>query len=262
MFRMEARCAALTINLAGALRCELQDQGECFMRRVLGVLLASMIGTVCAEAGIIVSIANQTVNASSTFSVDVFASGTGGTGGANTFALEFQVVAASGANPGVAGQLSHKTVAGVPAGVPNFSNSNYLFYGDSFAEGLWANGSGSPSWSVSQTAWADDTYIVSDAAISTNNSSLLSPRYLTTLYFTAGATAAGEYQVVLGSSEFDVDPADPVGEVPVYPIMATGSNAGVFTVNGAGATVPEPGTAVVGGLLLAGVLAWRRRSRR
>ena len=227
------------------------------MRRVLSVLLASMIGTVCAEAGVMISIANQTVNANSTFSVDVFAIGTGGTGGTNYFALEFQVISASGANPGVAGQLSHTT----PAGVPTFSNSSYVFNADSLAETTWAGGTGAASWSVSSNGWTNDTYIMSDMTNSGNDASLLTSRYLATLYFTVGATAAGEYKVVLGSSEFDVDSANPVGEVPAYPVMDTGSNAGFFTVNGGGSPVPEPGTAVVGGLLLAGVVTWRRLRR-
>lgn len=250
-------CCSSDQEYGSELLCELQDQGESFMRRVLSVLLASMIGTVCAEAGVVISIANQTVNANSTFNVDVFAIGTGGTGGTNYFALEFQVVSASGANPGVAGQLSHTT----PAGVPTFSNSSYVFNGDSLAETTWAGGTGSSSWSVSSVGWTNDTYIVSDMTNSGSNAPLLTSRYLATLYFTVGATAAGEYKVVLGSSEFDVDDANPVGEVPAYPVMDTGSNAGIFTVNGGGGSpVPEPGTAVVGGLLLTGVVYWRRRS--
>ncbi|MFN9828006.1 MAG: PEP-CTERM sorting domain-containing protein, partial [Planctomyces sp.] len=54
--------------------------------------------------------------------------------------------------------------------------------------------------------------------------------------------------------------ANPFGELPVTPIMASGSNAGIITVNGL-TSVPEPGSAVFGGLLLAGVFAWQRRRR-
>lgn len=226
------------------------------MKKMFGVLLAAVFCTVGAEAGVLISIANQTVSANSTFSVDVFALGTAGTGGANSFNLEFQIVSLAGSNPGVSGQLTYVT----PAGAPDFSNTNYLFYGDSDAEALWAGGAGTPSWSVSTLGWADDTYILSDMAGSFQNASLLTSRYVATLNFSAGALAAGEYQIVLGSSDFDVDPTDPFGEVPEVPVMATGSNAGVFTVNGGAAAVPEPGVAWIGGLLLTGVVYWRRRS--
>lgn len=229
------------------------------MRHVLGGLLALLTGMLSADGGIILSIANQTVNANSTFSVDVFADATGGTSGTNFFALELQIVSESGSNPGVTGQLSYTT----PAGVPSFTRSDYVFSGDSFAETSWAGGTGSSSWSVTNTGWTNDTYIVSDATNSGSNASLLTSRYLATLYLSAGATAAGEYRVVLGSSEFDVDDANPVGEVPVVPTIATGSNAGLITVTGGGgggfAAVPEPGTAIIGGLLFAGVVIWRRR---
>lgn len=225
------------------------------MKNIFGALLAAVLCTAGVEAGVLISIANQTVNANSTFSVDVFALGTGGIGGANAFNLEFQIVSLAGSNPGVSGQLTYVT----PAGAPDFNNTNYLFYGDSGAETLWAGGTGTSSWSVSTLGWADDTYLLSDMTNSANNASLLTSRYVATLNFSAGALAAGQYQIVLGSSDFDVDPADPVGEVPEIPVMATGGNAGVFTVNGGAAAVPEPGAAWIGGLLLTGVVYWRRR---
>jgi len=228
------------------------------MVRVLGVVIAVVLAATGAEAGIILSIANQTVNAGSSFSVDVFAEATGGTSGANAFALDFQIVSLSGANPGVVGQVAHA----VPAAVPNFSNPNYVFTGDSLADTLWAGGTGITSWSVStiNSAWVNDTYNVTDMTNSGNNATLLTPRYIATLNFDVTAAAAGEYQILLGSSEFDVDDANPVGELPVFPVMASGSNAGIITVNGL-SSVPEPGSAVVGGLLLAGVFAWQRRRR-
>ncbi|MEI7701681.1 MAG: PEP-CTERM sorting domain-containing protein [Planctomycetia bacterium] len=224
------------------------------MRTVFLALAIAMIGTAAADAGVIISIANQTVNANSTFSVDVFASGTGATTGTNYFNLELQVVSASTATPGVTGQLAYTT----PAGVPTFSNTNYLFYGDSFAETTWNSGAGSSSWSVSALGWTNDTYNFTDASNSVTDLSLTTSRYLTTLYFTVGGTASGDYQVVLGSSEFDVDATDPSGELPEYPVMDTGTNSGIFTVNG-GATVPEPSTALLGGLLLAGAVIRSRR---
>jgi len=175
------------------------------MRTVFLGLAIAMIGPATVDAGVIISIANQTVNANSTFSVDVFASGTGATTGTNYFNLELQVVSASTATPGVAGQLAYTT----PAGVPAFSNTNYLFYGDSFAETTWNSGAGSSSWSVSALGWSNDTYNFTDASNSMMDLSLTTPRYLATLYFTVGASASGDYQVVLGSSEFDVDATDP-----------------------------------------------------
>lgn len=228
------------------------------MVRVLGVVIAVVLATTGAEAGIILSIANQTVNAGSSFSVDVFAEATGGTSGANAFALDFQIVSLSGANPGVVGQVSHA----LPAAVPNFSNSNYVFSGDSLAEVLWAGGAGTASWSVStiNSAWNNDTYNVTDMTNSGNNKTLLTSRYLATLNFDVTAAAAGEYQILLGSSAFDADDANPFGELPVFPVMASGSNAGIITVNGL-TSVPEPGSAVFGGIVLAGVFAWQRRRR-
>ena len=228
------------------------------MRTVFLGLAIAMIGPAMADAGVIISIANQTVNANSTFSADVFASGTGGLG-ANYFNLELQVVSASTATPGVAGQLAYTT----PAGVPTFSNPNYLFKDDSFAEDTWDNGAGSTSWSVSTQGWADDTYIFADFSNLGMDVSLATPRYLATLYFTAGATASGDYQVVLGSSEFDVDATNSPGELPEFPVMDTGTNSGLFTVNGGVAAVPEPSSALLCGLLLAGsVIRSRRRARK
>ena len=236
------------------------------MRTVFLGLAIAMIGPAMADADVIISIANQTVNANSTFSVDVFATGTGATTGANYFNLELQVVSASTATPGVAGQLAYTT----PAVVPTFSNANYLFNGDSFAETTWNGGAGSTSWSVSTLGWADDTYNFTDASILGTDVSLATPRYLATLYFTAGASASGDYQVVLGSSEFDVDATDPLGELPVMNtgpnpglFMNTGTNSGLFTVNGGSTAVPEPSSALLGGLLLAGsVIRSRRRARK
>lgn len=223
------------------------------MSRLFSGLAIAMLCTAVADAGVIISIANQTVNANSTFNVDVFASATGTTTGANYFNLELQVIAASTATPGVAGQLTYTT----PAGVPTFSNTNYLFYGDSFAETTWNSGAGTSSWSVSLLGWADDTYNFTDASNSATDLSLTTPRYLATLYFNVGATAAGDYQVVLGSSEFDVDATNPT---TAFPVMDTGTNSGVITVNGGGgSSVPEPGTAVFGGVLLTGVALWSRR---
>lgn len=224
------------------------------MRTVFSAMVIAMIGAATSQAGVVISIANQTVNANSTFSVDVFALGTGSTTGANYFNLELQVVSASTATPGVTGQIAYTT----PAGIPTFSNSNYLFYGDSFAETTWNSGAGASSWSVSTLGWTDDTYNFTDASNSATDLSLTTSRYLATLYFTVGATASGDYQVVLGSSEFDVDATDPSGELPEYPVMDTGTNSGIFTVNG-GATVPEPSTALLGGLLLAGAVIRSRR---
>ncbi|MFN5053777.1 MAG: hypothetical protein ACK5L2_19185 [Planctomyces sp.] len=228
------------------------------MIRVLGAVAAVVLATACAEAGIILSIANQTVNAGSSFSVDVLAEATGGTSGANSFVLDFQIVSLSGANPGVVGQVSHA----VPAAVPNFSNPNYVFFGDSFADTLWAGGTGITSWSVStiNPAWNNDTYNMSDMTNSLTNATLLTSRYLATLYFDVTAAAAGEYQILLGSSEFDADDANPFGELPVFPVMASGSNAGIITVNGL-TSVPEPGSAVFGALLLFAAAAWQRRRR-
>ena len=229
------------------------------MRTVFLGLAIAMIGPAMADADVIISIANQTVNANSTFSVDVFATGTGATTGANYFNLELQVVSASTATPGVAGQLAYTT----PAVAPTFSNANYLFNGDSFAETTWNGGAGSTSWSVSTLGWADDTYNFTDASILGTDVSLATPRYLATLYFTAGASASGDYQVVLGSSEFDVDATNSPGELPEFPVMDTGTNSGLFTVNGGVAAVPEPSSALLGGLLLAGsVIRSRRRARK
>jgi len=229
------------------------------MRTVFLGLAIAMIGPATADAGVIISIANQTVNANSTFSADVFASGTG-VAGANYFNLELQVVSAStAATPGVAGQLAYTT----PAVAPTFSNANYVFSGDSFAETTWNGGAGSTSWSVSTLGWADDTYNFTDASNSGTDLSLTTPRYLATLYFTAGATASGDYQVVLGSSEFDVDATNPNGELPEFPVMDTGINSGLFTVNSGVAAVPEPSSALLCGLLLAGsVIRSRRRAAR
>ena len=226
------------------------------MKNIFGVLLAAVLCTAGAEAGVLISIPNQTVNANSTFGVDVFALGTAGTGGANSFNLRFQIVSLAGSNPGVSGQLVYVT----PVGAPTFSYTNYLFYGDSDSEAKWAGGTGTSSWSVSSQGWTNDTYNLSDKTGSAVNASLLTLRYVVTLNFSAGALAAGEYQIILGGSGFDVDPSDPFGEVPVVPVMATGIYAGVFTVNGGAAAVPEPGAAWIGGLLLTGVVYWRRRS--
>ena len=230
------------------------------MRTVFLGLAIAMIGPAMAEAGVIISIANQTVNANSTFSVDVFASGTG-VAGANYFNLELQVVSASTATPGVAGQLAYTT----PAVAPTFSNTNYLFYNDSFAETTSNGGTGPTSWSVSTLGWADDTYNFTDFSNSVTDVSLATPRYLATLYFTASATASGDYQVVLGSSEFVVDGNIQVLNTGPNPglFMNTGTNSGLFTVNGGATAVPEPSSALLCGLLLAGsVIRSRRRASR
>jgi hypothetical protein len=132
-----------------------------------------------------------------------------------------------------------------------FNDSNYVFFGDSFA--YTTDPSVNPA-SVAQDAWAGDSYIFSDTTNSGFDAIQSGSKLWTT--FSITGVSAGTYQLRLLSSEYEY------AAIAGTPIALTDSDltGGLITVTG-GAAVPEPSTLLIGATVIGWVARNRRRSR-
>jgi hypothetical protein len=132
-----------------------------------------------------------------------------------------------------------------------FNDSNYVFFGDSFA--FVSAPSVNPA-SVAQDAWAGDSYIFSDTTSSGFDAIQSGSKLWTT--FSITGVSAGTYQLHLLSSEYEYT------AIAGTPIALTDSDltGGLITVTG-GAAVPEPSTLLIGATVIGWVARNRRRSR-
>ena len=139
---------------------------------------------------------------------------------------------------------------GNPA-MPPLSATDYLFAGNSFAASLLP---GNPA-SVSQTNYAADTYIMSDATLDSLDYAQDGTRVWTVLNLMAGAGKSGVYHLVFQASEYDFASTggNPVG------LNALDLDGGIITIQNP-SVVPEPSGFVLG---LTGCMAmfWRLRKR-
>jgi hypothetical protein len=135
--------------------------------------------------------------------------------------------------------------------MPPLSATDYLFAGNSFAADSLPD---NPA-SVSETNYAADTYLMSDATSDFLDYAQDGTRVWTVLNLMAKAGKSGVYRLVLQSSEYDF--ASSGG-------MAVGLNAsdldgGIITIQNIN-PVPEPSSFVMG---LTGCMAmlWRHRKQ-
>ena len=139
---------------------------------------------------------------------------------------------------------------GNPA-MPPLSATDYLFAGNSFAASLLP---GNPA-SVSQTNYAADTYIMSDATLDSLDYAQNGTRVWTVLNLMAGAGKSGVYHLVFQASEYDFASTggNPVG------LNASDLDGGIITIQNP-SVVPEPSGFVLG---LTGCMAmfWGLRKR-
>lgn len=192
-----------------------------------------------AEAGLLTA-QDVTVNVGGDGTIDVIWSTTQPL---NYLSTQFVIRAVTGAS---AGAIFVADGSSVPP-ISQITNNNYVFFGDSSA-------TGNPA-SVTQDAWANDSYIMADLTSSGNDYTQNGTRIWTTMKI-QGITA-GTYQIGLVSSEYDTTTNSSGSAIPLTDADLTG---GLITVTG-GAAVPEPSTLLIGASIL-GLVARRSRMRR
>ena len=197
-----------------------------------------------ADAGLLTA-ENLTVNVGQNGTLNVTWSSTQTLNYLNT---QFVLRAVTGSTSGAV----FTQTAGVPP-MPPITDSNYLFFGNSYAVFMGAN----PA-SVGTDAWANDSYFFIDNTNDDADYAQNGSRLWTTLDIT-GVTA-GTYQLRLLSSEYDYA-ATGGSAIALTDSDLTG---GLITVNGSSppAAVPEPTAFLLGlsALAFAGRKARRSRS--
>jgi hypothetical protein len=145
--------------------------------------------------------------------------------------------------------------------LPPFSNSSYMFSGNSDQENYYYDPANAPApnpATVYTTTWTNDTYNYNDQTLNLANAPQDGTRLWTILDLSSLVGTSGTYQLTVGSSEYDYS-GNTLGPVP---ILTSDLSGGLITVTGGGsAAVPEPGSlvliaAVISGL---GIRAIRRR---
>jgi hypothetical protein len=129
-------------------------------------------------------------------------------------------------------------------------DTDYLFYGDSFAATLLPE---NPA-SISQTFYANDTYIMSDTTESGANRLQDGTRVWTVLNIVAAPGVSGVYKLVFQSSEYDFD-----GSSGAIGLTAADLSGGIITIENS-TVIPEPATFSMGLAGLVG-LVWRARQK-
>lgn len=208
----------------------------------LAIVLAASLGRMAGALEI--TAANVSVNAGSTASVNVIWSSVTPL---DYLTTEFILTAVAGSPDGEASfaNIPIDGTTGTPT-MPPLSNSNYVFFGDSFD--LITFPTNNPA-SVSTTNWNYDTYNFADSTKSGTDYAQSGSRLWTILQINASALASGSYQITLGNSQYQ-NLANPSGLVPTL-------TGGLITI------VPEPGTwalAAIATTILA-TIASRRRAR-
>jgi hypothetical protein len=216
------------------------------MRKLIPIfaLLAIVWGTGTGRA-LDLTLDSPTVNAGSQVTINVIWSSTTAL---NYLSTEFIVTAVGGA---AAGEVTFANTpidatTGTPA-LPNLNATNYLFYGDSDD---YISLSGSNPASVYTTNWAYDTYNMSDSTNSGTDYTQDGTRLWTVLTLNTTGLAAGQYQIISGSSAFDT-----TAQTGQTPTLA----GGLITVN---AVVPEPSTWLLAALATGTMAVMNRRRKK
>lgn len=173
------------------------------------------------QAFIELTVENKTVNAGTSTTLNVIWSSTTAL---DYLTTNFMITAVGGATSGAA---TFTNTSGV-APLPPLNDTNYVFSGDSDDAGLLPI---NPA-SVSTTTWSNDTYNFADSTSSLTDYAQNGSRLWTILNIDISGLASGQYQIVLGSSEY-TNAANPTPN-GLTPTMT----GGLITIN----QVPEPGT--------------------
>ena len=176
----------------------------------------------------------------------------------NFLSTEFILTAVGSAT---AGEVTFTNTPGTPAagdpafGDPAFAPINdptYVFRGNSSD---FINAPTSNPASVTSTNWDYDTYIFAD---STNNGADVSPtspnNMWTILNLTISNLADGQYQITLGSSDYNNTTLGTGA-----PLTSSDIAGGLITVNTA--PVPEPSTIAMGAIASGAILILARRRK-
>jgi hypothetical protein len=176
----------------------------------------------------------------------------------NFLSTEFILTAVGSAT---AGEVTFTNTPGTPAagdpafGAPAFApinDSTYVFFGNSSD---LINAPTSNPASVTSTNWDYDTYIFAD---STNNGADVSPtspnNMWTILNLTISNLADGQYQITLGSSDYNN-----IALGTGAPLTSSDIAGGLITVNTA--PVPEPSTIAMGAIASGAILILARRRK-
>jgi len=176
----------------------------------------------------------------------------------NFLSTEFILTAVGSAT---AGEVTFTNTPGTPAagdpafGAPAFApinDSTYVFFGNSSD---FINLPSSNPASVTSTNWDYDTYIIAD---STNNGADVSPtspnNMWTILNLTISNLADGQYQITLGSSDYNN-----IALGTGAPLTSSDIAGGLITVNTA--PVPEPSTIAMGAIASGAILILARRRK-
>jgi hypothetical protein len=224
--------------------------GFSWIRSVVLSMVCLLATTSSGYAAVFMSATNETINAGKTGTVTVTWTSTQAI---NYLQTEFILTAVTGPSAG----LSFTS----PPVLPTWTG-NYVFAGDSFAENFYTTtiNASNPA-SVSMTNWTDDTYNYNDETLSGNNAAQDGTRFWLVLNLTAAAGVSGTYQLTFGSSEFDY-----VGSTGATALSSSNLSGGLITINGGGGgggggAVPEPCTAVIGGMMLMGMALRHRETR-
>ena len=213
------------------------------MRKPIPILVAlAIMGLSQRAPAVDLTLDNPTTTAGSTVAINVTWTGPA----LNYLSTEFIITALSGAP---AGEVSFSS----PVATPPLSQSNYVFYNDSYD--LIKLPTSNPA-SIYLSSWANDTYNFSDSTNSTNN---VTPgagtNVWTILNLTITGLASGQYQITLGNSEY-TNSSTPSGTTGPAPSMT----GGLITVNAA--PVPEPSTWALAAIATAALAALARRRQR
>lgn len=222
------------------------------MRKLILILsVAALLGMSSTSRAVDykLTLEDQTVNAGTTVAVKV--SWTSSTP-LNYLSTSFILTAIGGAT---AGEVTFTNTpidatSGTPV-FPPFNDSTYVFSGNS--DDYIIDPLTNPA-SVATTNWSYDTYNFADSTNDGLDASPTAPNNLwTILNLTISASASGQYQLTLGSSDYN---NTTIGTGA--PLTSSDITGGLITVN----AVPEPSTVALGAIASGVVIVMARRRRR
>lgn len=201
-------------------------------------------------AGILLTADNATVNAGDEATITVRWTGTDAINFLNT---EFVLTIVTGPSAGV----SFKTDgSGDPSIPPPLTDSQYLFYGNSFSGTLGSN----PA-TLQSSNWTNDTLLMTDTTSDFNDVTPNGNQLWISFTVITSPTASGTYRISLGPNSAYDNSTNFVNNNPPFQISDSDFSGGVITVNSVNSTVPEPSMLVVGCTLF-GAFGLRRLRRR